>query len=88
MCSRTFYYPTYSTHTTGRLCLFPISLEGMCRVFLKQTVEKRGILVFRVSKSSETSPHSGREGETLTALQAEGATQAPVICSESERERM
>jgi hypothetical protein len=40
------------------------------------------------NKGSEASPHSGREGETLTALQAEGATQAPVICSAAERERM
>jgi len=58
-----------------------------CRVIPKQTVERRGSLVFCICKGWEASAHSGREGETLTALQAEGATQAPVICSAAERER-
>jgi hypothetical protein len=47
-------------------------------------VRKLGLLR---KQSFETSPHSGREGETLTALLAEGATQAPVIWAEAERER-
>jgi len=62
-------------------------IRAWCRVFLKQIVERQESLVFCVSRSFEASPRSGREGETLTALQAEGATQAPVICSEADRER-
>ena len=42
---------------------------------------------FLHKQSSKTSPHSGREGETLTALPVEGATQAPAICSVAECER-
>jgi len=38
-------------------------------------------------QSSEVRPHSRREWETLTALPIEGATQAPVIWAEAERER-
>jgi hypothetical protein len=59
----------------------------MVSVFPKQTVVKRGSLVFCVSKNSETSPHSGREGETLTALPVEGTTQAPEIWAAAEHER-
>jgi len=54
--------------------------------FPEQTVEGRGSLVFCISKSFEISPHSGREGKTLTVSQVEGATQAPVIWAEAERE--
>jgi hypothetical protein len=39
-------------------------------------------------QSSEASPHSGREGVAPRTLFVEGATQAPVICAEDERERV
>jgi hypothetical protein len=58
------------------------------RVILKQTVERLRKLGLLHKQSSEISPHSGREGETLTALPVEGATQAPVIWSTAERERL
>ena len=56
--------------------------------FPEQTVVRQGSLVFCVSRSLEANPHSGREGEALTALPVEGATQAPAICSEAEHEQM
>jgi len=36
-------------------------------------------MVFRVRRSFEASPHSGREGESLLALLVEEATLAPAI---------
>jgi hypothetical protein len=56
--------------------------------FSKQTVEKARKLGLLRKQSSEISTHSGREGESLTALPGEGATQAPVICSTAEREQV
>jgi len=61
-------------------------LAAVSGIPLANRREARELCLLR-QQSSETSPHSGREGETLTALQAEGATQAPVICSEAEREQ-
>ncbi len=55
--------------------------------FSKQTVEKQGSLVFCESKAPKPAHTVGERG-ALTALPGEGATQAPVICSEAERERM
>jgi hypothetical protein len=54
----------------------------------EQTVERRGSLVFCVSKNSETSPHSGRRGGSVPLGAIEGATQAPLIWAEVDRERM
>jgi len=39
----------------------------MVSVILKQTVARRGSLVFCISKKSKASPHSGREGEAPRA---------------------
>jgi hypothetical protein len=51
----------------SHLVFSPKYIRSMVSGFFEQTVERRGSLIFCVRRSFEASPHSGREGESLTA---------------------
>jgi len=54
-----------------------ISNGSMVSGIPEQTVERRGSLVFCVSKNSETSPHSGRRGGLGPAWRDRGGDASP-----------